>query len=787
MRVAKRISKSHSMWMYNKQTALCALFLAFFFHAYGQTCDVQLTGFVLDLSTDEPIPYANIYLKESQTGAVTDSVGYFVIGSLCPGDFHLSISHIGCETQELFVATNKDTALTIFLDHNGHMLSEVTIEQSSNTSSNQANTTLGSAAIESLVHLDIAAMMEGSAGVSLIKNGAGISKPVIHGLYGNRVTILNNGVAQSGQQWGVDHSPEIDPLVANSITVIKGVGALAYQGSSLGSVVLVEPNRIKKEPHVHGNAKYFFESNGRSNGLNLDVQQYGKHVAWRAVGTLKKSGDRHTPDYFLNNTGGEQANLALQLEKTWNYQWESDLYFSSFNASLGVLRGAHIGNLTDLSSALENETPLFTEPIFSYDIDAPRQQVNHHLIKAHTRFRPTQHEHFFDFSSAGQINNRKEFDVRRSGRSDIPALSLSQNTHFIEAKYHHYFKNNWKTISGVQATRTDNTNSPETGILPLIPDYISSEYGVYFLATKAWEKTTIDFGARYDFEQRNVAAISNSTPREILRYSTPYHNTSAMFGVKHNLGSKYKWVLNWNVGYANRNPEVNELYSNGLHQGVSGIEEGDPLLVPEQSLKTTLSLKKRLWERFGFEVLGYLQNISNYIFLNPQDEIRYTIRGAFPVFKYEQTNAIIGGVDLEATLRITKKLLFTGKYSFLQGHDQSNNLPLVFMPANSLLGTLRIPIPTLWKAENIEININNRYVFKQRNLLASQDFVEPPPAYYLLGASISAEQQIKKIRLKTFLRGENLLNQTYRDYLNRQRYFADDLGVNLVAGINVSF
>ncbi len=59
-------------------------------------------------------------------------------------------------------------------------------------------------------------MIEGVTGVSTLKNGDAIAKPVVHGLYGNRITILNHGIAQAGQQWGNDHSPEIDPTVCES-------------------------------------------------------------------------------------------------------------------------------------------------------------------------------------------------------------------------------------------------------------------------------------------------------------------------------------------------------------------------------------------------------------------------------------------------------------------------------------------------------------------------------------------------------------------------------------------
>ena len=365
----------------------------------------------------------------------------------------------------------------------------------------------------------------------------------------------------------------------------------------------------------------------------------------------------------------------------------------------------------------------------------------------------------------------------------MPALSLSQVSNFIEFKYQNYLPINWDFKSGIQINLVDNTNLPGTGILPLIPDYIAYKNGVFGILSKSFDKTSIEFGGRYDFENRNVAAISISIPREIIRYQKQYHNLSAMSGISHDLGNDWKAAIN--LGYAARNPEVNELYSNGLHQGVSGIEQGDTSLSKEISVKNTISINGNVKNRLFFEGLFYYQKIDNYIFLNPQDEIRLTIRGAFPVFKYEQTDAQLIGFDLASTYRATERFNITGKYSYLDGYDLKNRLPLVYMPSNNLYAELKYQIPKLGKLQNLEFQINSRFVFEQKNLLSSQDFVSPP--YSLVGLKVSAEKQLRKLRLNMFVRAENLLNETYRDYLNRQRYFADDLGFNLIAGINISF
>jgi len=233
----------------------------------------------------------------------------------------------------------------------------------------------------------------------------------------------------------------------------------------------------------------------------------------------------------------------------------------------------------------------------------------------------------------------------------MPAMSLKQISNFFEVKYQNYLPKDWEIKSGVQINRVDNTNLPETGILPLIPDYIAHEYGVFGIVSKRLGKTSLELGGRYDNENRNVAAISISLPREIIRYENEYQNLSMMGGIAHEFNKA--WKATYNIGYASRNPEVNELYSNGLHQGVSGIEEGDPNLRKEVSVKNTLSIKGKMKNKLLFEGLFYFQKIDDYI--------------------------------------------FTGKYSYLRGFDRTNSLPLVYIPSNNLYAVLNYQIPKFGK------------------------------------------------------------------------------------------
>jgi iron complex outermembrane receptor protein len=771
--------------MFNKINFSFLILFGFPIWVMAQTCSLSISGHIFDANTNTPISYANIVLEENQLTVASDINGFFEINGICEGEYHLNISHIGCQSIRNFMTIDKNQLSLIFkLDHHEHTFENVVVSANKTQVSAQESKSVNEKTISENANQNLSNLLENINGVSTLKNGNGISKPIIHGLYGNRLTILNNGVAQSGQQWGNDHSPEIDPLAANQLEVIKGVGALEYQGNSLGSVILVKPRRIRKDPHLHGKGSYFFETNGLGHGLNLQLQEHTEKIDWSVTGTLKKSGDKNTPNYFLTNTGNQEANIALQLQKVIKDDWYSDLYLSSFNSSLGVLRGSHIGNLTDLEMALTREVPFFTADTFSYQINAPRQEVNHHLLKLHTK--KTFHNNAtLELTAASQWNIRKEFDIRRGNRTDIPALNLSQFSHFAEAKYKTYLRENTLLKTGIQFNSIFNKNNPETGIFPLIPDYNAYKTGVFAILTKQFSKAFLEFGARYDYNNQRVATFSRGVPVEILRYNNGLHNFSASSGVDYRILDHLK--LSYNLGFATRNPAVNELYSNGLHQGVSGIEEGDPNLGIEKSLKTTLGIEGRLDETLFFEALFYYQNINDYIYLQPQDKFRLTIRGAFPVFKYEQTNAQIYGSDWSVIYNISEHFSANIKYSYLKGWDLENDLPLIFMPANNLLAVLKYQIPHLGKFENIEFEINNQYVFEQKNLTKEQDFATPPPAYNLIGLKVATQRQLKKNRLNLFVKVDNLLNVEYRDYLNRQRYFADDLGISAVLGFNITF
>lgn len=751
----------------------------------AQDCTLSISGRVLDKSDRTPLSFSTLIVQEDRSkGAIADTHGNFIIDGLCPGEYHLEITFIGYETSFEFVELVDNLKVDFELGEYNELLNEIVVHGEKDDKSTEVHNAIGQDKIRSEGNKNLADVLESVSGVSVLKTGSGISKPIIHGLYGNRVTILNNGLIQAGQQWGNDHAPEIDPFVADHISVVKGAGSLQYGSSAIGGVVMVDPYRVSKDPHLHGKATYVFQSNGLGHTVNTQIERADSWASWRLAGTIKFMGDTKAPNYFLTNTGKREANFSAQVERNFGKKWFATAYYSMFNTNIAILRGSHISSVTDLKEAIGREVPFYTKDHFSYDIVEPNQKVNHHLAKLEAEYFVNENN-MLRFRVGYQVDNRREYDVRRSGRSEKPALSLELISFNGDVTYDWDYKQNTNLKVGVQGIYTDNTNIPETGILPLIPDYRQLNLAGFAIWQRTKDNWLYEAGARYDYRNLEVVTITRTVPREIERFYHTFNNYGLNGGAKRSFSKKLD--LSLNLSLAQRSPEVNELYSYGLHQGVSGIEEGSPDLVPEQSVKGILSVDWNITEDWYLQGLAYYQDIANYIYLEPQDSFRLTIRGAFPVFKYKQTDTRIYGTDFTLAYDANKFLSGNLVYAIVRGWDKTNAIPLIYIPPDNIRAQFSLHPKDGGALRENEIGISGQYVFEQTRYEDGQDFLPPPEPYFLLGFSAKTGFRLGETHLDLNLSVENALNTTYRNYLNRLRYFADEMGVNVILSANLTF
>ncbi|MGL6039350.1 MAG: TonB-dependent receptor, partial [Soonwooa sp.] len=171
--------------------------------------------------------------------------------------------------------------------------------------------------------------------------------------------------------------------------------------------------------------------------------------------------------------------------------------------------------------------------------------------------------------------------------------------------------------------------------------------------------------------------------------------------------------------------------------------------------------------------------------------------GPFPVWEYRQINAKMLGVDLDVNLHLTDNLIYRGRGAYLYGQDTTTDEPLILMMPTNFSNSLEYRRKN-WN--NFYVNLENRSVLKQNRfpihnseitfyengieVTKTVDFSTPPPAYSLW--NVQAGFNLTK-NLSTGLTVQNLFNKAYRDYLNRLRYFSEDIGRNIIINFRYNF
>jgi len=745
-------------------------------------CNLSLSGKVLDQDNGSELGSTVLTIVETKASFVTGDHGRFSTGQLCPGKYTLLVQHLGCRDTLIAVDLEENTKLVIKLPHSAVELSEIDVmdKRGEVKETHQVNT-IERAELDKTRGQSLGDALKSVSGVTTFNTGSTISKPMIHGMQGYRILILNNGIRQEGQQWGNEHAPEIDPFIAKKLSVIKGANSIRYGSDAIAGVILVEPDDLPDTAAVTGEVNLAGLSNGRTGVASAILQGYFdklKFFSWRVQGTYKRGGSIRTPDYYLANTGMEEKNFSYALGYH-RKKWGVEMYYSQFNTQIGIFTGSHIGNLTDLQNAYAMKKPTDSLAAFTYDIGRPYQDITHELVKGklHYHFAPNWR---FTTQYAWQYNMRKEYDLHVPLSQQIKALNKPDldyriTSQTVEGIVEH---DNIRSFRGQFGGSYMHQANVYLGRF-FIPNFVNNTWGVFATERYLLPHVELEAGVRYDEKQLDsYYYIGQALQSPKLHFRNVTYNAGAIWKVD----STLNFFLN--AGSAWRAPAPNELYSNGIHHGAGAIERGDSALKTEKVYNLTLTgIWKRRW--IQAEVSAYHNQFQNYIYLNPSGTSELTIRGAFPVFNYLQTDARISGVDARSTLLFGRHVALTLKGMWVRGWNLETKDWLVYMPSDRGEAQLKYSFSLKRVLTENFVQFNSQFVSKQWRVPSGVDFAAPPPAYWLFGVDAGTTLKLGKQPLSLLLNITNLANTRYRDYLDRFRYFADAQGVSYNVKIKI--
>lgn len=581
--------------------------------------------------------------------------------------------------------------------------------------------------------------LEQMAGIRSLSMTTGIGKPVIRGLTNNRVVTLANGQRTETQQWGHDHSPNMESADAERLEVVKGPASVLYGSDALGGVVNVVRRRLPSaegpQNVTRGRLALGYHSANLAPSATLTGEGARGAFGWRVSGTGRRADDLRTPTGALPNSG----NLTGYLEAATG--WHGT------------------GRDVEFTASSRDETiRIADDPITSPGYTG-RQRIRTDRFTLESNARRGQHR--LHMQAGYESNRRSEFEDATT--RDV-TLGLHSRTAIGFANWHHA---PWRGVTGVVGTQVQHTTFRTFGEETLIPDNTAQSVGVYALQQKTVGDWSLSGGARYDW--RTLDTPGN----EVLQLSATSRRFDALTGTA---GVVYKATapvsVAFNVARGFRAPSASDLFANGFHEGTRAFEIGRPDLRVETSLNTDLGVRLRTSRVFG-EVTGYVNRIRDYIYLAPVG-----VPGrALDSLEVRQGNARLVGAEAAFTMPLARGFSASVNSDVVHAMNTTDRTALPFVPPLRAMGTLRWDEGGPGRSFAITTEWNARQTRTFRD-----DFA--PPAWTAVHLSAGFSRLTPRGLVHVDLSVRNATNARYRDFMSRYKEFANAAGRALVLRVS---
>ncbi len=716
-----------------------------------------LNGKVVDNQTKSNLMGVAVFIPELNKGTSTLQDGTYSITNLPKGNFHVQYSYLGYKTQIENVVL-KDSINTVNLSLEPTLIEsdEVVIYGMQNSAVNETATNITSLSMTTIKEngsLHISDAVSKIPGVSQLTTGAGISKPVIRGLYGNRIQTVLMGLRFDNQQWQDEHGLGVTDIGIDRVEVIKGPEALLYGSEAMGGVL----NIIEEKPAEMGKTKYdlnqTFYSNTLGTASDFGIKKSTENRNWRIrIGAESHADYQDGNNYRVLNSRYQGFYLKTSLaytHKTWS---SVNNFMSSFN---------QFGFVADTITNIDDRKDF--DARYSRTMDGPKHVVLFTIL--------TSQNTFYRGKSKLKLNLGIHSNLRMENEGGN-RISLNMLLNSYAANIMWETPVSPKILLSVGSQNIFQTNN-NYGSRIIIPDADLFEASAYSYLKQNYHWVIIESGIRYDekyIQTFEIAPVNNAS-NQIYPFAKWRGSLNGSLGASFVLGEHWNIKLNSCTGY--RSPNLAELSSNGLHEGTMRYEIGDPNLKTEQNICTEADLSYEI-KLLKINIAAYRNRFLNYIYLAPANTEYY----GFKIYNYLQQNAILQGGEATIDFRVIEWLDITSSYAMLLAKaDDGSNLP--FIPANKVREEIKFETEHLKKLSHPFLKFGIDYVFAQNS---PAQFETSTPTYYLLNAGLGADITIKKHLVSFIICGNNLLNQAYYDHLSRFKYY----GIYNI-GRNISF
>ena len=591
--------------------------------------------------------------------------------------------------------------------------------------------------------------LEQLPGVRSLSMTTGIGKPVIRGLTHNRIVTLDNGQRSETQQWGHDHSPNVETANAEQIEVIKGPASVLYGSDALGGVVnIVAPALAQARgmpAFVRGRLTTAYNTNvmGPDATLTLDGARDGFGARLSLTG--RTTGDMRAPNGVLANTENETGHLDASLG------WTGE-------ASKVALR------FSQRAERIEIFDDPVTEPGYT---GYQRLSTRRGTFEVE---RPLTERTRLQTQLGVEQNFRREYDA--ADAADI-ALGLLINSATGFVHLHHEAIGPFS--GGTFGVFAMDSRFEKRGTETLIPNSRSQNLAVYALEHIERGPLRATFGARWDVRD---LAVEDDAVLGLSAQSQRHQAITGSAGLSYRLTPYASLVTS--VGRGFRAPGAPDLFANGYHEGTRAFERGNPNLNVETSLNTDLGIRIE-GTRVNGEVSVFNNAIDDYIYLRPFG----TGGQSFDSLEVVQGNALLRGAEARVAWRALPWLTLQGAGDLVHGTNTVLDVPLTFVPPPRLLLGSRL------ERARMGPFVTRPWLSVQGERNWRQTRIDPrdvaPPGYSLwhlgAGGTVLAGSRVLIVDLAV----RNAFDTRFRNFMSRYKEFADGPGRMVVLRVTTEF
>ncbi len=580
-------------------------------------------------------------------------------------------------------------------------------------------------------------------GVSNSSYGPSVGRPVVRGMDGDHIQILQNGLGNLDvSSLSADHGVSIDPLIIEQIELIRGPSSLLYGNGISGGVINAVDHRIPKEAFtgITGRAESRYESvnRGKSNAAVVDLGTSSFVIHMDAYN--RNTENLSIPDYAIskylsiNDASHGKGTLLNSSSNTYGGAMGASmifdngyagLSFSNHNSNYGspkedTVRLDMESNRLDFSSELKELPSFFNRiKVRMSNTDYQHSEIDSGVIQ--TTFKNTGTEGSFEF-----------------GHKELYGLN------------------------GLIGFAFDNSQFKSIGNESFAPNSQTISQSIYMLEEYKFNQHKISFASRR--AQHQIDSIQNKD----------FSTNNASIGDEYILNNL--WAVKTNINHLERAPSYYELFANGVHAATGQYIEGNSSIKNEISNGIDFNIKRKDVANTT-SISAYYNYFNSYIGLFNSGNVKNVNGKNWDEAVFKSVKASFKGIELESKQFVTDNLTanIRTEYVIAKNEDTGSYLPRI--------APLKMGIGSTYQKERYSLNINLLHAFAQNKLSANELKTDAYTNLSLLGTY----QIPVKYNIELFTKANNLLNEDIRDATSYIKDIAPQGGRSIMFGLRGDF